>query len=205
MFVSVGCALYGDKHVDITGYKGGSVLLPCSCSNLHTKPQKFTWGSYRTGRPTEVLNDEHYRGRLQLFNHNSPGNLSLLISDLREEDAVDYRCRIEKEYREIKLHVKVGIRETSTHSRKKHTTPPSEPPQSKTTNSPPASFSTTLEQVGRRETSTHSKKPDTTTPSEPPQSKTTNSPPASSPTTLEQGKQQTHSSLPLGTKTFHQQ
>ncbi|XP_053501275.1 uncharacterized protein LOC128620365 [Ictalurus furcatus] len=142
-----GCSLSGDKHVDITGYKGGSVLLPCSCFNLHTKPQIFTWWLYRTERLTEMLNDECYRDRLQLFNHISPANLSLLISDLREEDQGVYRCSTEKEHRDIRLFVKVGRRETSTHSKKPDTTTPSEPPQSKTTNSPPASSSTTLEQV----------------------------------------------------------
>ncbi|XP_053501206.1 uncharacterized protein LOC128620317 isoform X2 [Ictalurus furcatus] len=192
--VAAGCALSGDKQVDITGHKGGSVLLPCSCSDLDTKTQKFTWWTYRTGPGTKVLNDEHYRGRLQLFNHISPANLSLLISDLREEDAVDYWCSTEKEHRDIKLHVKVGRSETSTHSRKTDTTPPSKPPQSKITNSPPPLSSTTLEQdkqqthplVGRTETSTRSRKTDTTPSSEPPQSKTTNSSPASSSTTLEQ-------------------
>ncbi|XP_053500359.1 polymeric immunoglobulin receptor-like [Ictalurus furcatus] len=320
--VAAGCSLSADIPTEITGHKGGSVLFPCSCSDLHTKPQKFTWESFIIGRATEVLNDEHYRGRLQLFNHISPANLSLFISDLREEDQGSYRCRTEKEHRDIRLYVKgcelvktgvedvtvftgesvvlpcvctdlqdkpksvkwqfsvpanginhfqeiypeqtghhrnrvklvsnnapgnlsllisdlteedqglyrcsvqadsrdvrlsvkVGRRETSTHSRKTDTSPPSEPPQSKTTNSPPASSSTTLEQdkqqttsslpLGRRETSTHSRKTDTTPSSEPPQSKTTNSPPPSSSTTLEQDKQQTHSSLPLGAKTFHQQ
>ncbi|XP_053500390.1 polymeric immunoglobulin receptor-like [Ictalurus furcatus] len=101
-----GCSLSGDNLREITGHKGGSVLFPCSCSDLHTKPQKFTWGTFRTGPATEVLNDEHYRGRLQLFNHISPGNLSLLVSDLREEDQGDYRCRTEKEHRDIWLHVK---------------------------------------------------------------------------------------------------
>ncbi|XP_053500333.1 uncharacterized protein LOC128619865 isoform X2 [Ictalurus furcatus] len=191
-----GCSLSADNPTEITGHKGGSVLFPCSCSDLHTKPQKFTWRTFRTGRLTEVLNDEHYRGRLQLFNHSSPANLSLFISDLREEDRGSYRCSTEKDHRDIRLYVKEK-NETSTSSRKTDTTPPSEPPQSKTTNSPPASSSTTLEQVGRRETSTHSRKTDTTRPSEPPQSTTTNSPPASSSTTLEQDKQQTHSSLPL--------
>ncbi|XP_053541876.1 uncharacterized protein LOC128634940 [Ictalurus punctatus] len=199
------CSLSADNPTKITGHTGGSVLFPCSCSDLHTKPQRFTWRSDRTGRLKEMLNDEHYRGRLQLFNHISPANLSLLISDLREEDQGLYSCRTEKEYRDIWLNVK-GRRETSTRSRT-NTTLPSEPPQSKTTNSPPASSSTTLEQdkqqthsslpPGRRETSTHSRKTDTTRPSEPPQSKTTNSPPASSSTTLEQDKQQTHRSLLL--------
>ncbi|XP_053500370.1 uncharacterized protein LOC128619893 [Ictalurus furcatus] len=147
MFVSVGCSLSADNPTEITGHTGGSVLFPCSCSDLNTKPQKFTWWSDRTGRLTEMLNGEHYRDRLQLFNHISPANLSLFISDLREEDHGVYRCSTEKEHRDIWLNVKVGRRETSTHSRKTDTTRPSGPPQSTTTNSPPPSSSTTLEQV----------------------------------------------------------
>ncbi|XP_060739646.1 uncharacterized protein LOC132854972 isoform X3 [Tachysurus vachellii] len=148
-YVTAGCDLSGDikKVVEITRHGGGSVLLLCSCSDLHTKPQLFTWMTYRTGGPTDVLNDEHYRGRLQLFNNTSPGNLSLLISDLREEDQGDYRCSTEKEYRDIRIHVKGGRRETSTRSGKTDRRPPSEQPPSKTTNSPPASSSTTLEKA----------------------------------------------------------
>ncbi|XP_047674105.1 uncharacterized protein LOC125145429 [Tachysurus fulvidraco] len=144
-----GCDLSGDKYqVVINGHPGGSVLLPCSCSDLHTNPQIFTWMSYRTGLGlTEMLNDEHYCDRLQLFNHTSPGNLSLLISDLREEDQRVYRCSTGlKEYRDIRINVKGGRRKTSTRSGKTDRRPPSEQPRSKTTNSPPASSSTTLEQ-----------------------------------------------------------
>ncbi|KAK3506566.1 hypothetical protein QTP70_009897 [Hemibagrus guttatus] len=88
-----GCDLSGDNYLVINGHQGGSVLLPCSCSDLHAKPQTFTWEYYRTGFSTDVLNDELYRGRLQLFNNISPGNLSLLISDLRVEDGADYRTK----------------------------------------------------------------------------------------------------------------
>ncbi|GAA6093631.1 polymeric immunoglobulin receptor-like isoform X1 [Tachysurus ichikawai] len=107
-YVAAGCDLSGAKHlVVINGHRGGSVLLPCSCSDLHTKPQTFTWMTYRTGHPTDVLNDEHYRDRLQLFKKSSPGNLSLLISDLREEDQGDYRCSTgSNEYRDIRINVK---------------------------------------------------------------------------------------------------
>ncbi|KAK3506713.1 hypothetical protein QTP70_016250 [Hemibagrus guttatus] len=44
--------------------------------------------------------------RFQQFNNISPGNLSLLISDLREEDQGDYRCITEKEHRNIRIYVK---------------------------------------------------------------------------------------------------
>ncbi|KAK3505883.1 hypothetical protein QTP70_003697, partial [Hemibagrus guttatus] len=102
-----GCDLSGDNNLEeITQHQSGSVLLPCSCSDLHTKPQKFIWETFRTGPLTEVLNDEHYRGRLQRFNNISPGNLSLLISDLREEDEGVYRCSTKKEYRDFQVYVK---------------------------------------------------------------------------------------------------
>ncbi|XP_046729075.1 uncharacterized protein LOC124401128 isoform X1 [Silurus meridionalis] len=104
--MAAGCALFDKNLTEITQHKGRSVLLPCSCSDLHSKPQKFTWMTFRTGHWTEVLNDEHYRGRYQLFNNISPANLSLLISDLREEDEGDYMCSTEKEHRDITLYVK---------------------------------------------------------------------------------------------------
>ncbi|KAF4092139.1 hypothetical protein AMELA_G00017470 [Ameiurus melas] len=104
--VAAGCSLSADYPIVIRGHKGGSVLFPCSCSDLNTKPQKFTWEIHRNGHQIEVLNDEHYRGRLQLFNHISPANLSLFISDLREEDWGSYRCSNEKENRDITLYIK---------------------------------------------------------------------------------------------------
>ncbi|KAF5895274.1 junctional adhesion molecule-like isoform X1, partial [Clarias magur] len=91
--------------IHIYGHSGGSVLLPCSCSHLNTKPQKLTWWTHRTGPATEVLNDEHFSGRLKLFNNISPANLSLLISDLRVEDDTDYSCSTEEDQRHIRLHV----------------------------------------------------------------------------------------------------
>ncbi|XP_053367029.1 junctional adhesion molecule-like [Clarias gariepinus] len=103
--VAAGCALSGNKHTEITRHRGDSVLLPCSCSHLNTKPQKLTWETGRTGRLTEMLNDEHYRGRLQLFNNISSANLSLFISDLKVEDQGNYRCSTEKEHRDFMLYV----------------------------------------------------------------------------------------------------
>ncbi|KAI5094402.1 hypothetical protein C0J45_16126 [Silurus meridionalis] len=112
--ITAGCALTGKNDIEITQHKGGSVLLPCSCSDLLSKPQKFTWETFRTGQWAEVLNDEHYLGRYQLFNNIFPANLSLLISDLREEDHGNYRCSTElQEYRYISLYVKGSPRLTT--------------------------------------------------------------------------------------------
>ncbi|KAK3522286.1 hypothetical protein QTP86_001719 [Hemibagrus guttatus] len=138
-----GCDLSGDNNLVINGHRGGSVLLPCSCSDLRAKPQTFTWKTYRTVNVTDVLNDEHYRDRLQLFNNISPGNLSLLISDLRVEDGADYWCSTEKGLRDMKITVTGRRKETSPSSGKTDRSPPSEQPPSKTTNSPPTSSSST--------------------------------------------------------------
>ncbi|XP_053368351.1 uncharacterized protein LOC128542078 isoform X1 [Clarias gariepinus] len=134
--VAAGCAFSDNKEIHIYGHRGDSVLLPCSCSDLSSKPQRLTWWTYRTGSATKVLNDQHYRNRVQLFNNISPANLSLLISNLRVEDDADYSCSTEKDHRDIRLHVK-GSRETSTHWIKSDTTPPSEQPQGKTTPAAP--------------------------------------------------------------------
>ncbi|XP_060763207.1 junctional adhesion molecule-like [Neoarius graeffei] len=263
--VAAGCALSGDDNlVVITQHKGGSVLLPCSCSDLNTKPQKFTWKTNRTGRLREMLNGKRYRGRLQLFNNISPANLSLLISDLREEDQGDYRCSTKREHRNIWLRVKgcelvkkAGLEEVTGFTGESVVLPCvctdlQDKPKSVQWNfitesgannqkiypeqteyyrnrvklvskNSPGNLSLLISdlteedqgfyicsvqadtksirlsvKVGRKETSAHSRKTDTTPPSEQCQTKTPNSPPAASSTTLEQDKQQTHSSLPKG-------
>ncbi|ROL49416.1 hypothetical protein DPX16_15742, partial [Anabarilius grahami] len=90
--LSAGCRLSGNRE-ELTGYTGGSVLLPCSC----TDPQstvKFTWLVLHGSQRNEVFKNEKYKGRWKLFNESSPANLSLLISDLRKEDEGSYRCEI---------------------------------------------------------------------------------------------------------------
>ncbi|XP_037394070.1 obscurin-like [Pygocentrus nattereri] len=101
---TAGCSLSGE--IVVRGHTGGSVVLPCSCTDLQTKPQRVTWQVYRGKEWTEVFSADQYRDRLQQFNDDSPANLSLLISDLREEDDGDYRCQTEKESRFFRLFIK---------------------------------------------------------------------------------------------------
>uniref|UniRef100_A0AAR2JH88 Ig-like domain-containing protein n=1 Tax=Pygocentrus nattereri TaxID=42514 RepID=A0AAR2JH88_PYGNA len=82
----------------LTAKRGGLVLLPCYCTDLQTKPERFTWKKYNRNTFTwEEISSEsgQYRDRVQLVNGHSPGNLSILISDLTEEDGGDYRCEAE--------------------------------------------------------------------------------------------------------------
>ncbi|KAI4903293.1 hypothetical protein NFI96_004870, partial [Prochilodus magdalenae] len=106
-----GCTLVNSEQIlDITAHTGGSVLLSCSCTDLQTKPEEFRWRKYNrnTQRRDEISRESgRYRNRVQLFNDHSPGNLSLLISHLTEEDGGDYQCAVKGSYIYIRLTVKV--------------------------------------------------------------------------------------------------
>nr|XP_055041693.1 uncharacterized protein LOC129429196 [Misgurnus anguillicaudatus] len=85
-----GCnRLNEQKRIDVTAYTGGSVLLPCSCDDPKST---FTWEIHTGYQWINVFEHEKYKGRLKRFNEKSPANLSLLISDLREEDNRFFRC-----------------------------------------------------------------------------------------------------------------
>ncbi|XP_067249441.1 polymeric immunoglobulin receptor-like [Chanodichthys erythropterus] len=94
---STGCILPDEQQTTrITGYTGGSVVLPCSCAHPQSTVNTFTWLFYGNGKQwIPVFEDEEYSGRRVLFNESSPQNLSLLISDLRQEDQGFYECKTE--------------------------------------------------------------------------------------------------------------
>ncbi|XP_066533895.1 limbic system-associated membrane protein-like [Hoplias malabaricus] len=102
-----GCKLEKSRTLSsLSTYLGGSVLLPCYCTDLNTTPGKFTWQIFNKYKWEEVSNESgQYRGRVQLFNSHSPGNLSLLISHLTEEDGGDYTCDSKRDHVIIRLSV----------------------------------------------------------------------------------------------------
>ncbi|KAK2916532.1 hypothetical protein Q8A67_000906 [Cirrhinus molitorella] len=88
-----GCYVSDHGRVkEVTGYTGGSVLLPCPCADLQSTVKSFIWRCYRENLWTKVFEDDKHKGRLKLFNERSPANLSLLISDLKKMDEGHYRC-----------------------------------------------------------------------------------------------------------------
>ncbi|XP_036419753.1 junctional adhesion molecule-like [Colossoma macropomum] len=93
-FTVKGCTLTNyQKTLEITAHTGGSVLLPCSCTELHLKPETFTWKKNINNIYQRIhIKSDQYRNRVQLVNDDYPGNLSLLISHLTEEGGGDYRC-----------------------------------------------------------------------------------------------------------------
>uniref|UniRef100_A0AAR2IPA3 Ig-like domain-containing protein n=1 Tax=Pygocentrus nattereri TaxID=42514 RepID=A0AAR2IPA3_PYGNA len=116
LHVSEGCILVkSSQTLFITANAGGSVLLPCYCTDLHTKPETFSWQK-NSGNKWEEISSEsgQYRDRVQLVNGHSPGNLSLLISHLTEEDGGDYHCYADKSgYLFVSLDVKACSLENS--------------------------------------------------------------------------------------------
>ncbi|XP_058247831.1 polymeric immunoglobulin receptor-like [Hemibagrus wyckioides] len=110
LHITEGCMLKGNRETEkITAYTGVSVLLPCSCTDLHRKPETFTWKKYTNGNNWIQISPEsdQYKERYQLVNDHSSGNLSLLISHLTEEDGGIYRCSVKGGvYTDIRLTVK---------------------------------------------------------------------------------------------------
>ncbi|XP_076152878.1 uncharacterized protein LOC143136196 isoform X2 [Alosa pseudoharengus] len=95
------CIISEPKFENITRSPGESVLLLCSCTNLQTKPDKIKWKINNKKEYFELTvklsEDEkkRYSGRVQTFSDSSPGNASLLLSNLTEEDQGEYTCEIE--------------------------------------------------------------------------------------------------------------
>ncbi|XP_073672722.1 immunoglobulin superfamily member 10-like [Garra rufa] len=91
-----GCDLVENRRtVEVSGYSGGSVVLPCSCTELLAKPEQIQWmyfveNEYKEIYPNEQI--ESHKNRVKLFNPNTPGNLSLQISALTTDDRGDYQC-----------------------------------------------------------------------------------------------------------------
>ncbi|XP_076842336.1 polymeric immunoglobulin receptor-like isoform X2 [Brachyhypopomus gauderio] len=108
-----GCSLSENKqHVEVSGSAGESVFLSCSCTHLRgdawSGELRVKWRSphYEDLHSTQL--SPHYSGRVQMFNEGSPGNLSLLISDLTEKDRGLYSCWINhNQHRNFTLTVKV--------------------------------------------------------------------------------------------------
>ncbi|XP_050960642.1 contactin-3 isoform X1 [Labeo rohita] len=102
-----GCTLSETKQEPKTKYTGDSVLLSCSCEDPNTKPEDFRWTRVESSG-TEVSNETpRYKDRVHTFHKTTPSNLSVLISNLTEEDQGTYRCTVNnKKSTDTKLIVK---------------------------------------------------------------------------------------------------
>ncbi|XP_071233282.1 polymeric immunoglobulin receptor-like isoform X1 [Salvelinus alpinus] len=109
-----GCTLSGTNHLlqEITAFTGQSVLLPCSCTVRQFDTPRLTWTKLTLSQePVILTQSDLYIDRVKLFNRKCPGNLSVLLSHLTQDDQGDYRCTIEDREnwdiaRDIRLYVK---------------------------------------------------------------------------------------------------
>lgn len=70
------------------------MLLSCSCEDPNTKPEDFRW-THVESSGTEVSSETpRYKDRVHTFHKTTPSNLSLLISNLTEDDQGTYRCTV---------------------------------------------------------------------------------------------------------------
>ncbi|XP_051737001.1 polymeric immunoglobulin receptor isoform X2 [Ctenopharyngodon idella] len=89
-----GCTLSETESDPKMKYPGDSVLLSCSCKDPKTKPGGFKW-THLDSNGAEVSNETlRYKARVHMFNKTTPSNLSLLISNLTEDDQGIYRCTV---------------------------------------------------------------------------------------------------------------
>lgn len=95
-----GCNIPKPVKETITRQVGCAVLLPCSCTELQLKLDRFQWTFRNNKLYSEVIGNwtkedrERYSGRVMTFSATSPGNASLLLSNLTEEDQGEYTCLI---------------------------------------------------------------------------------------------------------------
>ncbi|KAL1272614.1 hypothetical protein QQF64_028476 [Cirrhinus molitorella] len=104
----------------MTAFSGGSVLLPCTCTNPQDRPKSIFWESNskrasKDGIYTDISNVfELYSGRITLFNQTSPGNVSLLLSDLTKDDQGLYVCLLDKTSRFINITIEERSENTTS-------------------------------------------------------------------------------------------
>ncbi|XP_035285215.1 hemicentin-1-like [Anguilla anguilla] len=110
-----GCVLSGSKTIDITGFTGDSLVLPCACTNEQKKPEWIRWIVHPGGPSTVIFSqsppsvNDRYKHRVQVLDSISPGNLSLRLSDLTLSDRGTYRCEADGHYRDISLTVEACV------------------------------------------------------------------------------------------------
>ncbi|XP_052390644.1 polymeric immunoglobulin receptor-like [Carassius gibelio] len=138
-----GCDLVDNmRTVEVIGYSGGSVVLPCSCTELLAKPEHIQWKYYKENQYKEIYPNEeieNYKNRVKLFDPNTPGNLSLQISALTTEDRGYYQCFVSSQQTVfVRLYVlhdeeKTSTISVSTHQLSHQTQEPSPPRQTQHT------------------------------------------------------------------------
>uniref|UniRef100_A0A3P9JV10 Ig-like domain-containing protein n=1 Tax=Oryzias latipes TaxID=8090 RepID=A0A3P9JV10_ORYLA len=89
----------GNTAEQVSGFTGGSVVLPCSCENRDTS-EVFSWQKkINTQKPLKVFRLEglpsygkEFEERVELFYSENTGNCSILLKNIIGGDHGSYRC-----------------------------------------------------------------------------------------------------------------
>lgn len=103
--MSVGCELLKSTYLmEVKAHPGESVVLPCYCNELQSKPEQHTWTHLnKTSTMIYSTVKGQRRNLVKLLKENFSRNLSLIISDLTHEHQGIYRCSVGSKYVDIKL------------------------------------------------------------------------------------------------------
>uniref|UniRef100_A0A669E6D4 Uncharacterized LOC109194350 n=1 Tax=Oreochromis niloticus TaxID=8128 RepID=A0A669E6D4_ORENI len=98
----------------MTGFIGDEVLLPCVYSEKLSEPVSAFWRDKDDKVVLDIINsredkiDAKFKGRVVSFpNQYKTGNLSIIIKDLRADDAGPYDCTIPKVDYQTRITLKV--------------------------------------------------------------------------------------------------
>ncbi|KAK6470323.1 hypothetical protein HHUSO_G31303 [Huso huso] len=99
--LTAGCS--AQDRVVVSGSAGGRAVLPCSYTPTPRQDVEVRWHAYTDqGGPVLLITSKtpsapipaQWSGRVKLSDEVSSGNASLLISELRLEDTLDYLCDV---------------------------------------------------------------------------------------------------------------
>ncbi|KAK6470329.1 hypothetical protein HHUSO_G31313 [Huso huso] len=141
-FVSYQRACPSPDLVAVSGSAGGRAVLPCSYTPTPRQDVEVRWEAYShqgksvvliTSKTSSAPISAQWSGRVKLSDEVSSGNASLLISELRLEDTLDYTCTVGINgicftYRSVKLTVQGPPKRDSTTSGTTTTTTPTTRP-----------------------------------------------------------------------------
>uniref|UniRef100_A0A3P9B6I8 Ig-like domain-containing protein n=2 Tax=Haplochromini TaxID=319058 RepID=A0A3P9B6I8_9CICH len=121
MLLCLLCSLISGSSQSVrTGFIGDEVLLPCICSNQLSEPVTAFWRDKDDKVVLDIINsrqdkiDAKFTGRVFSFpDYYKNGNLSILIKDLRMDDAGPYECDIPKVDYQAKMTLNVTEKPTS--------------------------------------------------------------------------------------------
>ncbi|XP_058862763.1 uncharacterized protein LOC131704973 isoform X2 [Acipenser ruthenus] len=137
-------------RVVVSGSAGGRAVLPCSYTPTPGQDVEVRWEAYPdqvksvlliTSKTPSAPIPAQWSGRVKLSDEVSSGNASLLISELRLEDTLDYLCTVWINgicvtYRNVKLTVQGPPKRDSTTSTTTTTTTPTTRPSATQKTSP---------------------------------------------------------------------